>query len=236
MTPAFFTLHQDLPREGPGTADDVLWACELAGLATDARILDAGCGPGADIGPLLDYARDGTVLAVDTHAPFVQAAQARHGSDARVTCRAMDMGDADGPFDFIWSAGALYFLGIAAGLDKMRHKLAPGGALAFSHLVYTVDTPDPALRAMLDGEPDIVGRADLRDLIARAGYRLEGERVLSEAAWATYYTPMQARIDALRGDADADLQQVLTEGQAEIDMWRRFGAQFGYVLSVVRPQ
>lgn len=32
---AFFTVHKGLPREGPGTADDVDWACGLAAVASD---------------------------------------------------------------------------------------------------------------------------------------------------------------------------------------------------------
>lgn len=43
---AFFALHRDLPREGPGEAADVAWALEVAGVAPGARVADAGCGPG----------------------------------------------------------------------------------------------------------------------------------------------------------------------------------------------
>ena len=45
---AFFTVHKDLPREGPGLADDVLWALKVAETPEDGAILDAACGPGAD--------------------------------------------------------------------------------------------------------------------------------------------------------------------------------------------
>ena len=41
---AFFTVHRGLPREGPGTAEDVAWACGLAGLPEGAVICDAVCG------------------------------------------------------------------------------------------------------------------------------------------------------------------------------------------------
>jgi len=48
MSDAFFTLHSDVPREGPGDAASLHWAMELAGVKSDARILDAGCGQWAD--------------------------------------------------------------------------------------------------------------------------------------------------------------------------------------------
>ncbi|MFC6759581.1 hypothetical protein ACFQFQ_08945 [Sulfitobacter porphyrae] len=44
---AFYQLHRDLPREGPGEAADVAWATALADLAPVARVADVACGPGA---------------------------------------------------------------------------------------------------------------------------------------------------------------------------------------------
>ena len=163
---AFFTLHSDLPREGPGCPADVDWACNLAGIAKTARILDAGCGPGADNETLLSQAPDGHVTAVDAHAPFVAQARAVHGEDPRVTLIVGDMTSVDGPFDFIWCAGALYFLGLEEGRRLMSDKHAPGGCLAFSHLVYFVADPDPELQRALQLEmPDIAGVDALQDRV-----------------------------------------------------------------------
>ena len=233
---AFFTIHADLPREGPGCAEDVIWACDLAGVARDARILDAGCGPGADIAALLEHAPIGSVLGVDKHAPFIAQARQLYGQEPRVSLHVGDMADADGPFDFIWCAGALYFLGIETGLEVLRQKLSPGGAIAFSHLVYTVDAPDPEAQAALQAEmPDIDGIPALSVRIRDAGFDLLGQRVLQAKAWAAYYEPMRARFDTLRSGANAELQSAIAEHEAEIALYDRIGAQFGYVLSVVRP-
>lgn len=233
---AFFTLHSDLPREGPGTRADVDWACAVASVSEDARILDAGCGPGADIEGLLANAPKGHVLAVDTHAPFVDAAAARYPDEPRLSLDALDMATVEGPFDFIWSAGALYFLGITDGLARMSAKLAPGGTIAFSHLVYTVTLPDPALQKTFAEEPDIMTADQLGDQIRDLGFDILDQRLLPEASWESYYGPMRARIDLLRPDADADLTAVLDENAAEADLRKRFGHQYGYVLSVVRPK
>ena len=234
---AFFTLHADLPREGPGDAESLAWAVGLAGVAQDARILDGGCGPGADIAGLLVAAPGGQILAVDRHPPFVERTRAAWAQEPRVTARQGDMADADGPFDFIWVAGALYFLGIEAGLRTMRDKLAPGGALAFSELVWLVDDPNPELRAENEAEyPQMAGMEVLNQRIEAAGYTLLGQQVLSDAAWEAYYTPMEARVAKLRPGADAALTKVLDEGQAEINLWRAHRRRFGYALSVVRPR
>ncbi|HBB84928.1 MAG TPA: class I SAM-dependent methyltransferase, partial [Sulfitobacter sp.] len=44
---AFFTLHRDLPREGPGEPADVNWAVEQGDLPARAEIADVACGPGS---------------------------------------------------------------------------------------------------------------------------------------------------------------------------------------------
>ncbi len=64
------------------------------------------------------------------------------------------MGVLTGPFDLIWSAGALYFLGVTDGLTGWRAALAPGGAVAFSEPCFFTDTPSDAARAFWDGYPD----------------------------------------------------------------------------------
>lgn len=231
---AFFTLHNDLPREGPGCPDDVVWACNCAQVPRNARILDAGCGPGADIPGLLDHAPKGQVLAVDVHAPFAAAVRAKYADDPRVRAEAMDMSQVEGPFDFIWSAGALYFLGVEKGLKTMAGKLASGGAIAFSHLTYLVDVPHQDVFDVFDNEPDVMGQADLRNLITRSGFDVLGQRILPNASWDAYNDPIRERIAQLRRDADDDLMTVLREAEAEIAMRDKHSDQFGYVLSVVR--
>ena len=238
MTPneAFFALHSDLPREGPGTREDLDWAIRHTHIPTDARILDAGCGPGADIEGLLAHAPTGHVTAVDTHPAFVDTVKARWDGDPRVTAIAGDIRDIVGPFDFIWCAGALYFLGIEAGLPILGSKLAPGGCIAFSDLVYTTTDPDLTLRSYLEQEvPQMRSTAELLETVAKAGFSVLGHRVLSSASWEEYFTPQERRIAELRSDGDAALSAVLDEAETEIAMWRRYSDQFGYVLTVVQP-
>ena len=132
---AFLTLHRDLPREGPGEAADVAWAAKVAGVGSEARILDAACGPGGDITALLEVAPRGHVTACDRIAHFVAAARAAHLADPRVEVVQADMTSLAGPFDLIWCAGAVYFLGVTEALTAWRPILAPGGAIAFSYKV-----------------------------------------------------------------------------------------------------
>lgn len=233
---AFFTLHADLPREGPGETADVAWAAEVAGLTPDAQVLDAASGPGGDLGALLRAAPKGHVTAIDKHAPFIDAARARWGKDKRVTLLTGDMTAPEGPFDLIWCAGAVYFLGIEAALTAWTPKLAPGGAIAFSEPCHFTDTPSEGARAYWAGEGvTVTDEAGIRDRVAQAGYDTIATRRLSDIAWESYYRPMEARIAALRPGANERLIAVLEDAEAEIAGWRRHRAETGYLLCVVRP-
>lgn len=234
MSDAFFTLYQGLDREGPGEPADVAWACAVAGLAPDARICDAGCGSGADVPALLAAAPEGRVTAVDSHKPFIDALLIRVDADPRVTAYKGNMAKLKGPFDLIWSAGALYFLGVEAGLRAWRPALAKGGTVAFSEPCFFTDTPSEAAQVFWEGyaATDAVG---IDAQVRAAGYETVATRRLSDAAWQAYHDPLGARIAALRPGADEALRAVLDATQAEIDTFARVRGETGYLLSVVRP-
>ena len=234
---AFFQLHADLPREGPGAAADIAWAAELADLKPDALVLDAGSGPGGDVGALLRAAPQGHVTAVDLHGPFIDAAQARWGKDHRVTLMTGHMLAPKGPFDFIWCDGAVYFLGIGAALSAWRPCLASGGSIAFSEPCYFTENPSDGARGLWEGEEVAVAtEAGIADQIEAAGYGILGQRRLGNIAWENYYRPLEARIAQLRAGADRRLAKVLDENEAEITAWRTHQQETGYLLSVARPR
>ncbi|NNK17165.1 MAG: class I SAM-dependent methyltransferase, partial [Sulfitobacter sp.] len=108
---AFFKLHRDLPREGPGEPADIHWATTVAATPDNAQMADVGCGPGADIGSLLEAAPKGHVTALDKVGHFVTAARQRYIDDPRVTVLQADMARIMNRYDMIWCAGAVYFLG-----------------------------------------------------------------------------------------------------------------------------
>lgn len=233
----FFQLHADLPREGPGETADVAWAAEVAGVKRDAQVLDAACGPGGDLGGLLRAAPDGHVVAVDHHAPFIDAAKARWGEDRRVTLTVGDMLTEPGPFQFIWCAGAVYFVGIETALPTWKDALAPGGAIAFSEPCYFTETPSEGARAFWDGEGLSIGtEANIRTRVADAGFEVRATRALSPIAWESYYRPMEARIERLRPGANAALMAVLEDAEREIANWRAHQAETGYLLLVAQPK
>ncbi|MFN4153353.1 MAG: class I SAM-dependent methyltransferase [Paracoccaceae bacterium] len=233
MNNAFFTVHSGLPREAPGDAGSLAWALDLAKTPVRARILDAGCGPGADLALLRDKRPAGRLEGVDLHAPFIERIRAEQ---PEVVARVGDMLALDGVYDMIWSAGAAYGPGVTAALAAWRSHLAPGGAVAFSDCLWRTPRPAPAARAFWDRDyPGMMGLPGHIARIEAAGYRILGARWLGAAAWEAYYGPLSERVAELRSGADAGLTEVLDATQAEIELWRNHGGDYGYYLSVVRP-
>ncbi len=232
----FFTIHTDLPREGPGCRESLDWAMSVAQPPRNARICDAGCGPGADVARLLDHAPEGDLLALDLHPDFIERVARGWAQDGRVTAHQGDMATPGGPFDLIWSAGAVYHLGVTEALRGWRGALAPGGRIAFSELVWTTDAPAVAARSFWQAYPAMTGIDGLCRRIDAADYRILGERLLPQAAWRNYYDPLSERVARLREGADAELAAALDETEREIAVWRAHGDDFGYLLCVVEPR
>ncbi len=233
MTTAFFTLHRDLPREGPGLAEDVAWAAHVTGLRAEGRVLDAGCGPGGDLGALGRAVPRGRVLGLDRVPHFVAAARERFAGDPVIRAEEGDMAAAPGgPYDLIWSAGAVYFLGISAALAAWRRALTPSGAVVFSHPTLWEDT-GPA-RAFW-GADWCATEGQHRAEFAAAGWGVIATRRVTEAGWMAYYGPLLARCDALQDGADPALAEVIAEARAEVASWREVRDQTGYMLYAVRP-
>jgi hypothetical protein len=144
------------------------------------------------------------------------------------------MATAEGPFDLIWCAGALYFLGVTSGLAAFRPRLAEGGAIAFSEPCHFTDAPSDEATAFWEGYPTRA-EAKLRAEIEVAGYRILATRRISDAAWDAYYTPLLARAAALRPGADPDLLRVILAAEAEAALWQRVKGETGYLLVIARP-
>ena len=231
---AFFKLHRDLPREGPGAPEDVAWAAALVGLSPRARIADVACGPGGDIAALLEAAPEGHVTALDKTPHFVEAARNARGDDPRVTVLKADMKVIANRYDLIWCAGAVYFMGVEAALRAWRKSLLPQGAIAFSEACWFTDERSDRAKALWAKEyPTMTDEAGITAQIEAAGYRVIGQRRLNDAAWEAYYVPLTKRSDMLRNTADLALIDLLNEAEEEAACWRAHRSEFGYLLSVV---
>ncbi|MEL7261600.1 MAG: class I SAM-dependent methyltransferase [Pseudomonadota bacterium] len=231
---AFLQVHHGLPREGPGAPSDVHWAVESIGLHGPVDVLDAGCGPGADMVSLADALPEARITAVDKTAQFIEmAAERAKPFGSRVQARVGDMRDPGGDYDLIWCAGALYFLGVTEGLQGWRHALKPGGRVVFSEPVLIETPPSAAAKAFWEEYPQITDLQGIEDRVTAAGYNVLAHRMIVGDPWQAYYDPMQARIDTLRmQDNSPAVMAAIAESQTEIDRWRAARDEIAYALLI----
>lgn len=224
-------LFAGLDRCAPGDSHSLARAC--AGLAPGAGVLDAGCGTGADLPALLALVPEGRITAVDLSEDFIAGVRKRHPT---VRAAVADMTDPPGgPFDLIWSGGAIYGPGLAAALAAWRGRLVPGGRVAFTDLVLRGEGVSPEVAAFLaeEGGP-LRNVAGLHAEVAASGWRCVDGFWLPDSAWDAYYLPLEHRLNATRDDPE--LAEVVAAFRREIALWRQYGTEYGYYLMTVVPQ
>ncbi len=242
----FWRIHAGLKKQGPGDDATTLRALEMLTPLPDApRILDLGCGPGRQTLALL-RATTGLVRAVDALPPFLEQLEASvvaAGFADRVTTWQRSMGALEAPewedgcADLVWSEGAIYNIGFDEGLAHWRRLLVPGGGLALTEATWLDGTPSERVRTFWDREyPAMRTRGANRQAVEAAGFELVGDFVVPEATWwDDYYTPIERRLDALRGERDdAAWQRIVAEFDLELDVAREGLSSFGYVFYVAR--
>lgn len=240
----FFKVYEGLPRQGPGNR---ACAAKALGLCQDLppvpTVLDLGCGGGGQTLHLAALSQ-GSIVAVDRHAPFIerlQATVAKRGLAQRVRPLAADMAKTGLPpasFDLVWSEGALYLIGIENALRICRSMLRPGGYLAFTEAVWRKENPPPEVKASFDLDYPTMGwTPDILALIDRAGLELISHFTLpDEAWWDDFYTPMQRRIEELRAKyvTDGEALAVLEQLAREPELHRQYADFYAYEFFVVR--
>jgi len=241
VTQAFFALHHDLPRQGPGSDATTRHALAAAGpLPKHPRVLDAGCGPGRSA-LLLAEEVGAYVTAVDLHQPYLDsltAEAARRGLGDRITvvnCSMDQLSVPDHSFDVIWAEGSVYTVGFDAALRAWRRLLAPGGVLVITEMEWAVSSPAASVRAYWDAAYPLRTRTANTDAARAAGYRLHAHWPLPESDWwDEYYTPLTQRMD--RADPHhPGMPQALAAHRAEIDMRREHGSEYNYAVYILRP-
>jgi len=253
--PEFFyeIFDASLPRLGPGDEASTLKALDMlygagsrpAGQpsAPPTRILDLGCGNGAQTLVLARHT-NGSILAVDNHQPCLDELQRRAeaaGVSARIRTSLRDMRSlekSDGPFDLIWSEGALFVMGFREGLALCHSLLSPGGGLAASELCWLRPDPPAECRQFFAmGYPAMTDIETNLTAIRACGYNVVGHFPQPESAWwEPYYRPLEKRLRSLRRRYAADVQKqsLMEQIQKEIDLYRQYSAYYGNVFFVMR--
>jgi len=239
---AFFTLHHDLPREGPGSDAMTETVARALPPLPGGAIMDLGCGPGRQTLVLARVLKH-SIIAIDSHRPYLErlamAADAAGLSTLIETRQQSFFNLADEPdgVALLWAEGCIYIPGFVEGLRLWRPLLVPGGLLVASDVAWLTDNPSEEARAFWDMEQGNPLRTatDKNEMAAAEGFEVLATHILpKDAWWDDYYKPLAERSAALRPDAGPALTRILDANDREIDIWRRFGDTFGSVFHVLR--
>ena len=240
----FFELFSGLPRQGPGTAASTRRALGLVpGVGPRTRVLDVGCGTGAQT-LVLALGSPARIVAVDNHPPYIDVLSReahRLGVADRLEARVADMRRLDFPdrsFDLIWCEGAIYNVGVEAGLRDWRRLLRRDGHVALTEVCWRKPEPPAECAAFWEREYPAIRDTDaLLEAVEACGYRTVGHFPLPASAWwDDYYRPLQDNLTAFRKrHRDApDAQDLADQCQNEIDIWHAHSAFYGYEFLVLR--
>ena len=207
----FVELTEGLPRQGPGSDECTRRALSMVPeRASISRILDSGCGPGAQT-LVLAQGTEAQIIALDLRSRFLNELRGRAvaaGVSERVSlvCGSMaDAGFRDSSFDLIWSEGAIYIVGLERGLRDWSRLLKHGRCIVVSEATWLVANP-PAEPAEFWKQhyPGMKSIDENLECAERAGYGPLGHfTVSSEDWWKNYYfarreTPVEAALEVRR--------------------------------------
>lgn len=239
---ALIELHRTLERQGPGDASFSRRILSgLPPLPSNPRIVDFGSGAGA--GALLLAEWFGTpVTAVDISRAFLDELETRARSrrlDHLVKTVEGDFGNLDWPaasIDLLWSEGAAYHLTFEGALRTWRPLMAAGGVAAVSELNwFTSDITETPRDYWQRAYPSMCSESENADRAEAAGFEVLGiHRLPSQAWWDNYYGPLRERIKSLAPVADAAMQEVIRETEAEMEFFQRDSEACGYSFYVLR--
>ncbi|MDF1561546.1 MAG: class I SAM-dependent methyltransferase [Deltaproteobacteria bacterium] len=241
----FLRVYGTLPRAGPGADAHTRRALALVPGEAPARVLDLGCGPGAQTLALAAALPGAEILALDLSAPLVARARERIEQVGLAGRVRVEVGDMASPpvepasQDLICSEGAIYNLGVRVGLEAWRRLLAPGGVVIFTEAIWRVPDPPPELRRWWEAEyPAITDEAGVRAEIEAAGYASLASFPLPPSAWwDEYYAPMRQRIEELVRDLPEDpvAGEIAATAREEIALFERFSDAYTYGYFVAAP-
>ena len=242
----FLELFSGLPRQGPGAASCTRRALGLVpNVGPHTRVLDVGCGTGAQT-LTLAASSPARIVAIDIHPPFIDELNRKAhelGIADRLQARVADMRQLDfpdGSFDLIWCEGAIYNVGVEAGLRDWRRLLRRNGHAALTEVCWQKPGRPAECAAFWNREyPAIRDTSALLEAIEGCGYETVGHFTLPASAWwDDYYRPLQDNVAAFRErHPDArDAQDLADQCQNEIDIWRAYSEFYGYQFFVVRAR
>lgn len=236
---AFWKIHENLPRQGPGSDETTNRLLSKANPAnTIRRAIDMGCGPGRSA---IMMAEKGIVVtAIDTHQPFLDELS-KHAKDKRLDNLiqtnnvSMDkVSYPEGSFDLVWSEGTAYIIGFQQALVSWKKLLAPEGKVVITDCFWLTDNRSTEAVDFWKADPLMMTIEQAIKVAEEAGYSLEYQYTQPDSDWFDeYYTPMEHKIKTLSINPDQGMQEALSMTELEIHVRKKYGDEYGHIGMVL---
>lgn len=217
----------------------------LADRSQPLKIADIGCGTGAAT-LLLAKELNANITAVDLFPEFLEVLQKnaeRQGLADRISTLACSMDSlpfSAEDYDVIWSEGAIYNMGFAAGVAYWKRFLKPDGMLVVSELTWLTGSRPPELQAHWEKEyPEVATASSKIAVLEHHGFTPEAYFVLPEHCWIeNYYRPMQDYFtDFLEQHDHSDSVRALVKAEEdEIAMFNQYHNYYSYGFYIARKK
>jgi ubiquinone/menaquinone biosynthesis C-methylase UbiE len=241
----FFEVHSGLPRENPGDDESTKKAYQmLSNLPEQPRILDVGCGPGAQTVALAKLSR-GRIIALDNHQPFLEELKRKAEAEgiSRIQAVNSDMCALDyaaNSFDVIWAEGSIFVIGFEKGLRDWKQLLTSNGYLVASELSwFKREAPEEIQKFFAEVYPQMKTVEENLAIARKAGYCVVGWFPVPESSWwDNYYTPIEAKLPALKSkyQGNPEALGIIACEELEIEMFRKYSAHYGSVFYVLQAE
>ncbi|MBN1301940.1 MAG: methyltransferase domain-containing protein [Melioribacteraceae bacterium] len=240
----FYEIYNGLPRKGPGSFESTKKAYEIIkDKLNRPKILDVGCGNGKQTLDLLKIS-DGFITALDNHKPYIEELNEKIHAEKfsdRVVAEVGDMFSINYPensFDLIWSEGAIYIMGLIPGLLEFKKFLAPGGFIAVSEISWLTNQHSYEARSYwYNAYPHMGSIRTNIEIINNCGYKLIDHFVMPESAWwDEFYKYLEVSLNKLKVKYKNDEKAIgiLTAEEYEIELFRKYSCEYGYVFYVMQ--
>ncbi|MFT7130367.1 MAG: SAM-dependent methyltransferase [Gammaproteobacteria bacterium] len=240
------SFFNDLPRQGVGSTNSFLKAFSLLPeFKTGTQFIDIGCGTGGQTLDLLTHS-SGFVTAVDssqTSLDLLTKSAHERGFADRLDVLCEDITELEmfeQSFDVIWSEGAIYNVGLEDGLKSWRYLLKNDGYIVVNDCCWLTQSPSRETTTYWEESyPGMTNLLDTADCVIRAGYQLLESFVQPENDWwDNFYTPMEKKIALQRSYPIENFPEgyadFLAGMEAEIDLRRNYGEEYGYVFFILK--
>jgi Methylase involved in ubiquinone/menaquinone biosynthesis len=237
-----FDFFSGMKRQGPGGDEETKLALSfINGLSKSSKIVDIGCGTGAQT-LVLAQNTESKIIASDISPEMIEGVKAKidqYHLEEKVETQIASMDNL--PFkekelDLIWAESSIFIIGFKKGLTEWRKYLKDNGMIAVSEASwFTNERPSEIEDYWMANYPEMdTIPANIR-IMQDAGYTPIAHFILPEHCWtANFYIHMARRIEEYASlyKGNKAVKEFLERQTEEIEIYNKYKEFFGYVFYI----